>query len=100
MPLSAIDSPRRSRIDRLLRCRHYRRMENPPMNMVPNPMPHADLAPQPLDHARALHARYYTDAAIGALERRVVFDRGWQLVAHVCQLRNAGDHAIADFAGL
>ena len=58
------------------------------------------LAPQPLDHARALHARYYTDPAIGALERRVVFDRGWQLVAHACQLRNAGDHAIADFAGL
>src|SRR5688572_18985276 len=60
----------------------------------------ANLAPQPLDRARALHARYYTDPAIGALERRVIFDRGWQLVAHVCQLRNAGDHAIADFAGL
>ncbi|MCI4568976.1 aromatic ring-hydroxylating dioxygenase subunit alpha [Lysobacter sp. CFH 32150] len=60
----------------------------------------ATLAPQPLDHARALHARYYTDPAMVALDRRAVFDRGWQLIAHVCQLQNAGDHAIADFGGL
>ena len=58
------------------------------------------LAPQPLDHATALPAAYYTDAAMPALERRVIFDRGWQLVAHVCQLRDAGDHVVADLAGL
>jgi choline monooxygenase len=59
-----------------------------------------DLAPQTLDHARALHARWYADPATAALDRRLVFDRAWQLVAHVCQLRNAGDHVVADLAGL
>ena len=59
-----------------------------------------DLAPQPLDHATALPARYYTDPALPALERRAIFDRSWQLIAHVCQLRNAGDHVVADLAGL
>ena len=58
------------------------------------------LAPQPLDTATALPARFYVDAAIQATERSHVFDRAWQLVAHVSQLRNVGDHAIADLAGL
>ena len=58
------------------------------------------LAPQPLDHATALPATYYTDPAMSAVERRVIFDRGWQLVAHVCQLRDPGDHVVADLAGL
>ena len=64
------------------------------------PPPPADLAPQPLDRATALPARFYADPAYAAVDRALVFDRGWQLVAHVCQLRNAGDHAIANFAGL
>jgi len=58
------------------------------------------LAPQALDHATALPASYYTDPAMPAVERRVIFDRGWQLVAHVCQLRDPGDHVVADLAGL
>ena len=59
-----------------------------------------ELAPQPLATATALPARFYVDAAMPALERQAVFDRGWQLVAHVSQLRNAGDHVVADLAGL
>jgi choline monooxygenase len=59
-----------------------------------------DLAPQPLDRARALHARYYADPAMVAVDRQLIFDRGWQLLAHVCQLQNAGDHVVSDFAGL
>jgi choline monooxygenase len=59
-----------------------------------------DLAPQPLDHATALAPSFYADPAQVAIDRRVVFDRGWQLVAHVCQLREPGDHVVADFAGL
>jgi choline monooxygenase len=59
-----------------------------------------DLAPQPLDTATALPPRFYTDAGMAALDRRLIFDRGWQLIAHVCQLREAGDHVVADFAGL
>jgi choline monooxygenase len=59
-----------------------------------------DLAPQPLDHATALPARYYADPSMAATDRRLVFDRSWQLLAHVCQLQNPGDHVVADFAGL
>ncbi|BCT91311.1 (2Fe-2S)-binding protein [Lysobacter helvus] len=64
------------------------------------PPPPSDLDPQPLDHATALPARFYADPAYVAVDRALIFDRGWQLIAHVCQLRNAGDHAIANFAGL
>ncbi|MFD0740367.1 aromatic ring-hydroxylating dioxygenase subunit alpha [Lysobacter koreensis] len=64
------------------------------------PTPPADLAAQPLDHATALPARFYADPAMVALDRRAIFDRGWQLLAHVCQLKDPGDHVIADFAGL
>ena len=62
--------------------------------------PAADLASQPLDHATALAARCYVEPAMVALDRRVIFDRAWQLVAHVCQLQAAGDHVVADLAGL
>lgn len=59
-----------------------------------------DLTPQPLDHATALPARYYVDPSLHAIERRAIFDRSWQLIAHVCQLRDAGDHVVADLSGL
>ncbi|MHB8911072.1 MAG: aromatic ring-hydroxylating oxygenase subunit alpha [Lysobacter sp.] len=62
--------------------------------------PELDLASQPLTHATALPAAFYTDPAMVALDRRAIFDRGWQLLAHVCQLQSPGDHVIADFAGL
>ena len=68
--------------------------------MSPRPDPAAELAPQPLQHATALPARYYTDPAMAALDRRLIFDPGWQLVAHLCQLQQAGDHVVADLAGL
>ena len=60
----------------------------------------ANFASQSLERALALHARFYTDPAIVAIDRKLIFDRSWQLVAHLCQLRNAGDHAIADLGGL
>jgi choline monooxygenase len=87
-------------------------LENETVHLVPTPplrdtsqmAAHAplrpDLAPQPLARATALPGQFYTDAQTMVLERRFVFDRGWQLVAHVCQLRGAGDHVVADFAGL
>lgn len=34
------------------------------------------------------------------IDRAAIFDRAWQLVAHVSQLRGAGDHVVADLAGL
>jgi len=62
--------------------------------------PDTDLNPQTLEHARSLPARFYVEATMPAFDRRAIFDRGWQLVAHVCQLRDSGDHVIADLAGL
>lgn len=62
--------------------------------------PADDLAAQPLSHATALPAPYYTDAAMPARDRERIFDRAWQLLAHVCQLQNPGDHVVADCAGL
>src|SRR5690606_17554738 len=59
-----------------------------------------DLAPQPQATATALPARYYTEPSMAARDRHAIFDRGWQLVAHVSQLRGAGDHVVADLAGL
>lgn len=59
-----------------------------------------DLAAQPPATATALPARFYAGQAMPALDRHAVFDRAWQLVAHVSQLRGAGDHVVADLAGL
>ncbi len=59
-----------------------------------------DLAPQPAPIAFALPARHYVDPSMATIDRHAVFDRGWQLVAHVSRLREAGDHVVADLAGL
>ena len=59
-----------------------------------------DLAAQPSGRATALPGRFYCEPGMAALDRRAVFDRGWQLLAHVSQLHDAGDHVIADLAGL
>ena len=58
------------------------------------------IAPQPAGTARALDAAFYVDPAMAARDRRLVFDRGWQLVAHACRLQAPGDHVVVDFAGL
>lgn len=54
----------------------------------------------PLERARALPAPLYTNADVTAIERRNVFARSWQLVAHAAQLREPGDHVIAEIAGV
>src|SRR5580765_4541698 len=59
-----------------------------------------DLAPQPAATATALPARFYVEPAMAGMDRRAIFDRAWQLVAHVSQLRGAGDHVVADLGGL
>ncbi|MEO5559000.1 MAG: Rieske (2Fe-2S) protein, partial [Dokdonella sp.] len=59
-----------------------------------------DFAEQPLATASALPARYYSGAVASELDRRTVFARGWQLVAHTAQLDHAGDHVVAEIAGV
>jgi choline monooxygenase len=57
------------------------------------------LLPNALRHASALSARHYFGEEMLALERRNVFSRSWQLVAHQGQLAEAGDHVVGDIAG-
>ena len=59
-----------------------------------------DLAPQPLSHATALPARHYVGDEALARDRAAVFGRSWQLVAHVNEIANPGDHVVTDLAGL
>ncbi|TAN04816.1 MAG: aromatic ring-hydroxylating dioxygenase subunit alpha [Rhodanobacteraceae bacterium] len=59
-----------------------------------------DLAPQALDHAHALPARFYVGAESAARDRRAVFAHGWQWLARVDQLAEAGDHVVAEIAGI
>lgn len=61
---------------------------------------HTDLAPQPPATATALPARFYAGPEMAATDRSTIFDRSWQLVAHVSQLRGIGDHVVANLAGL
>lgn len=58
------------------------------------------LAPQPLSHARALAACFFTDSRMPELDAHAVFAKSWQLVGHNSQLANVGDHFVADIAGL
>lgn len=55
---------------------------------------------QPLESAFALPAPLYTDAQFALRERAAIFSRHWQLVAHVDQVREPGDHAIIEIAGV
>lgn len=53
-----------------------------------------------LASAQTLPASLYVDPATAAVERDAVFAQGWQLVAHVSQLEAAGDHVVAEAAGV
>jgi choline monooxygenase len=57
------------------------------------------LLPNALRHASALSARHYFGEDMLALERRNVFGRSWQLVAHQGQLAEPGDHVVEEIAG-
>jgi choline monooxygenase len=70
------------------------------MDDDPRPLADAALQPQPPATALSLPAACYTAAQFAATERRTVFARGWQLVAHAEQVAGAGDHALAEIAGV
>ena len=55
--------------------------------------------PDDLRKARALPVQYYFGEAALEFERRAVFARSWQLVAHAAQLAEPGDHVVEDVAG-
>ncbi|MEZ5440602.1 MAG: aromatic ring-hydroxylating dioxygenase subunit alpha [Lysobacterales bacterium] len=58
------------------------------------------LAPQALARALALPAECYTDATLAAIERRQVFGRGWQFVAHANEVPDPGSFLATEMAGL
>ena len=70
------------------------------MHDDPRPLAEAALQPQPPGSALALPAGCYTQAAFADAERRAVFARSWQLVAHGAQVAFAGDHAVGELAGV
>lgn len=55
---------------------------------------HTPDAVVPLESATALPARFYAGEPMLAMEKRAVFARSWQLVAHQGQLAEAGDHVV------
>lgn len=55
---------------------------------------HTPDAVVPLESATALPARFYAGETMLAMEKRAVFARSWQLVAHQGQLAEAGDHVV------
>ncbi|GAB4182528.1 MAG: SRPBCC family protein [Wenzhouxiangellaceae bacterium] len=62
--------------------------------------PASDLQPQDLATAHALPAEFYTHSGLERSDRQAVFARSWQLVARTDQLREPGDHVLADIAGV
>jgi choline monooxygenase len=59
-----------------------------------------DLAPQPLECAQALPARFYSGATSLERDRRAVFAHGWELLAPADQLAGRGDHVVGEIAGV
>ncbi len=70
------------------------------MSEQPRSQADAALMPQPAGTALTLPANCYTQPAFADAERRAVFARSWQLVAHGAQVNFAGDHAVAEVAGV
>ncbi len=64
------------------------------------PLTRDALAPQALDHALALPARFYTDAEAPDLDARAVFARHWQLACQQSRLAGIGDHVVLEIAGV
>jgi choline monooxygenase len=58
------------------------------------------LRPQPLATALALPAHCYVEPSMHLRDRAAVFARSWQLVAHAGLVREPGDHAVAEIAGV
>ena len=55
---------------------------------------------QPLTHATALPAAFYTSDQIYRSERDHVFANSWQFVAQASRIEGIGDHVVSEIAGL
>lgn len=61
---------------------------------------HSDTLTRDLRHASALPARCYLGDTMLAIDRKLVFARSWQLVAHQGQLAEPGDHVVEEVSGV
>lgn len=66
---------------------------------APTSMQVEDLASKPLAEAVTLPAYVYTDPEFHAFDRGAIFAKCWHLVGRADQLRNVGDHVVAEVAG-
>ena len=69
------------------------------MNAARNPTD-AELAPQALEHATALPARFYAAPGCHLRDRDAILARSWQLLARADQLADPGDHVVGEIAGV
>ncbi|MEO7877792.1 MAG: aromatic ring-hydroxylating dioxygenase subunit alpha [Dokdonella sp.] len=58
------------------------------------------MASRELTCAFALPASFYVGTAADERDRRQIFARSWQLVAHATDVAQPGDHVVADLAGV
>ena len=66
---------------------------------VPEVMSREDMASRMLEDAVTLPAHAYADPAFHAFELDCIFARTWQMVGRADQLREAGDHVVAEVGG-
>ncbi|MDE1888096.1 MAG: Rieske 2Fe-2S domain-containing protein, partial [Gammaproteobacteria bacterium] len=55
--------------------------------------------PQPLQQARTLPACAYVDPEFHAFDAQVIFARTWQFIGRADQVKDPGDHLVAEIAG-
>ena len=58
-----------------------------------------DLEPQALEQAYTLPAYAYADPEFHAFDTQAIFARNWQYIGRADQVKNTGDHIVADIAG-
>ncbi len=74
-------------------------MNPTPSQALPASLSAADAVSRPLVEATTLPACAYADPAFHAFEQRCIFAGNWQLIARGVELRETGDHVIAEVAG-
>ena len=65
----------------------------------PSALQQADLNPQSLQQARTLPAYAYADPEFHAFDAAAIFARTWQFIGRADQVKDPGDHLVAEIGG-
>src|SRR5487761_983902 len=85
---------------RLPICCHQMKPVSPqPDNRVPASLRPGDMLSQPLSEARTLPAYAYAEPAFHVFDLQHIFAVSWQPVGRADQVREVGDHIVAEIAG-